>query len=121
MHGIVGRHTCDLIAKTLEGINREFEIGDKICFTVTDSGSNFLKALQHYALEESEEMTIQNVTYGASNDDEEKNDDDDMEFEQIDKLLSPPNEDVDEEPAVYQLSPHRKCTCHKFVKPCGHT
>ncbi len=53
---ITGRHTYDIIAKELEAIHQEFGINEKICFTVTDSGSNFLKAFRHFTLEEAEEM-----------------------------------------------------------------
>lgn len=38
-----GRHTYDVIAKTLESIYNEFNIMEKISCTVTDSGANYLR------------------------------------------------------------------------------
>jgi len=44
MEEVIGIHTYDVIAKTMEEVIDEYESKNKIIFTVTDSGSNFLKA-----------------------------------------------------------------------------
>lgn len=43
---ILGRHTYDAIGKILEAINTEFGIDENTMLTITDSGSNFLKAFR---------------------------------------------------------------------------
>ena len=110
-----GRHTYDKLAKVLESINNEFNIGEKICFTFTDSGANFTKAYRHFLLDESEELVLpadgeDDVT---ENTEEEE---DDMAFVEIDQEFNRPNAedatDDDNEEAVYKLPPHRKCACH---------
>lgn len=101
---ITGSHTYDVIAKELEHINEEFCLTDKICFTVTDSGSNFIKAFKHFGLEEAEEFA-----------DEAEEAEDDIEFHQLDDALSPQGTEImdeHEEQTIYKLPPHWKCSCH---------
>lgn len=138
---IVGRHTYDVLAKVISGVNEEFGITNKVCFTVTDSGSNFLKAFRHYA-------------FDVEADNENPSEDDDADFEAVDvlRILNGggnetvardagaqdesvnvrPNEnenennnntsvDCDEEDSEeqeYQLAvtlpPHRKCATHRL-------
>ena len=43
---IYGRHTYDVIANVICGVHKEFGIDKKVSCTVTDSGSNFLKAFR---------------------------------------------------------------------------
>lgn len=49
---ILGRHTYDVIAETMEKILHEYGIHNKTEGAVTDSGSNFLKAFRLFAAEE---------------------------------------------------------------------
>lgn len=86
------KHTYDVIAKALEEVFQEYELQNKICFTVTDSGSNFLKAFRHFSVEESEEGSLE-VEQNTENN--EENSDDplypDIEYEETDDSLNPPS------------------------------
>ncbi len=46
---VVGKCDYEVLAKLLESIHEEFEITAKITATVTDSGSNFVKAFRFFA------------------------------------------------------------------------
>lgn len=99
-----GSHTYDIIAKMLESIHDEFAITDKVCFTVTDSGSNFLKAFKHFGLDKSEEI------------EEELNDENAMDYDFIiDNVFNQVNfTSSDDDRIVYKLPPHWKCACHQL-------
>ncbi len=108
-----GRHTYDILAKTLESINTEFDIAHKTCYTVTDSGANFVKAFRHFAsvTEEVQEEAEAEVQQHENENDVE--DETEIEFTEINYLLVPTAEEVnDNDQVIYQLPPHRKCACH---------
>ncbi|KAE9521781.1 hypothetical protein AGLY_017832 [Aphis glycines] len=43
-----GSHTYDLLARTMESIYTEFNINDKVIYTTTDNGSNFVKCFEMF-------------------------------------------------------------------------
>lgn len=43
---IIGRHTYDVLARTIETVHMDFRIEDKVATTTTDNGSNFVKAFR---------------------------------------------------------------------------
>jgi len=43
---IKGSHTYDILAKTMESVYLYFNISDKVIYTTTDNGSNFVKSFQ---------------------------------------------------------------------------
>lgn len=45
---LLGRHTFDILAKTMETVHMEFRIENKVKKTTTDNGSNFVKAFRYY-------------------------------------------------------------------------
>ena len=112
---LTGKHTYDVLAKEMEAINNEFEITHKTVFTVTDSGSNFIKSFKLFALDDDSEQQLPAASASAggggatsgtieallvvggkqqTQDQNEEDDSDDvelMEFHAIDELLIPPN------------------------------
>jgi len=51
---ITGRHTFDILAAKIEEIHRSFGLHGKISATVTDNGSNFVKAFTSFSVQETE-------------------------------------------------------------------
>jgi len=100
---VTGRHTYDVLAKLLEDIHEEYTIQDKTCFTVTDSGSNFLKAFRHFSIEQTETETEASSPVAQK--------DTDMEFHQVHDLLHA-SDSCDDDQIHYRLPPHWKCACH---------
>ncbi|XP_049428832.1 uncharacterized protein LOC125886567 [Epinephelus fuscoguttatus] len=88
-----GRHTYDSIATELENIHSSFTISHKVTATVTDNGSNFVKAFKVYQ--------------PVHDDDSEEEDDDDVTFVDLHEALQ--NRDEDD---VITLPPHHKCASH---------
>ena len=43
---LFGKHTCDNLAKGVQGVHMTFGIMDKVVGTTTDNGSNFVKAFK---------------------------------------------------------------------------
>lgn len=50
---VFGSHTFDVIAKTIDDIHKEFGDATKVNCTITDSGSNFLKAFNVFGVQSS--------------------------------------------------------------------
>ena len=71
-----GKQTYDVLAKALEGVHAEFKISKKVAVTITDSGSNFLKAFRMFSVvnetpesqsdEEEEDQENLNVIFNIS-------------------------------------------------------
>lgn len=91
-----GHHTHDAIAVELDNIHSTYGITHKITATVTDNGSNFVKAFKRYQpLEES---------------DSEEDDEDEVTFTDInDALHATGDNDGD---VVITLPPHKRCASH---------
>ncbi|KAL7370893.1 hypothetical protein ABVT39_013670 [Epinephelus coioides] len=88
-----GRHTYDSIATELENIHSSFTVSHKVTATVTDNGSNFVKAFKVYQ--------------PVHDDDSEEGDDDDVTFVDLHEALQ--NRDEDD---VITLPPHHRCASH---------
>lgn len=53
---VVGTCDYDVIAKLLESVYEEFDILDKVIATITDNGSNFVKAFRLYGSKSKHQM-----------------------------------------------------------------
>ena len=103
---LTGSHTYDVLARTLENIHNEYGIGNKVCKTTTDKGSNFVKAFSVFGINNvanTDEMDVNNE------DDEESEDDisDDVIYHNITNNLDGNIDDED-----YDLPSHQRCACH---------
>ncbi|XP_060882941.1 uncharacterized protein LOC132954402 [Labrus mixtus] len=88
---IRGRHTYDVIATKISEIHGAFQIQGKVTATVTDNGSNFVKAFREHGASDVEEDT------------------DDVQFADVAAILDEVQEEQDEN---FYLPPHQQCAAH---------
>uniref|UniRef100_A0A3Q2CSW0 BED-type domain-containing protein n=1 Tax=Cyprinodon variegatus TaxID=28743 RepID=A0A3Q2CSW0_CYPVA len=91
-----GRHTHESIATELDNIHSSYGISHKITATITDNGSNFLKAFKKYQPVDEDDDSV----------DEEG---DEVTFVDINDVLQAR---VDEDEDVINLPPHYRCASH---------
>ena len=91
---IVGRHTYDVIASSIEEILVEFRIHNKTSGATTDNGSNFVKAFRLFAENDEDEKESQNT--GG----------DELIFHEITDELN------EFGGGIYHLPPHYRCAAH---------
>ena len=104
-----GRHTYDTIAARLDQINTKYKLNDKITATVTDNGSNFVKAFSVY---EKKQGDLDIATHEEDNltdcrDEANVEDEGLTEFTDMQEAM----EQVPEEPDIV-LPPHKRCASH---------
>ena len=109
---IVGCHTNDVLAAKIEEVHRKFGLHGKISATVTDNGSNFVKAFTTFAVREesgfNEEQSIL--------DDDEALIDDDVTFMDVhDMMILDENNTDDLTQVEYELPLHQQCAAHTYV------
>ena len=88
-----GRHTFDVIAAKICEIHAEYKTQRKVRATVTDNGSNFVKAFREF--ESTEEAAVDGL-------------DDGIRFLDMDTVL----ETKGDEELHFSLPPHQRCAAH---------
>ena len=100
---IMGRHTYDLIASTLENIHSEFGIRKKVSRTTTDNGANFVKAFSVFG----EQAAEINAATADPDEDDDEPDERGREIVDVYSTLSENDSDTD-----FSLPKHQRCACH---------
>ena len=102
--GLRGRHTHDVLVCKTEQVHTSYSLAGKVCVTITDNGSNFVKAFT--VLSDSANCTTEDVVEEGE----------DVAFEDVDELLSldleETNIDDDLTQVQYDLPPHYRCAAH---------
>lgn len=104
---VTGRHTYDIIAASVESIHNKYSISAKVTMTITDNGSNFVKAFNMFA-EDQQQDSGNNNTQTLLEQDAESGE---LTFTIIDEVLARKNE-LDETEELYVLPPHQRCAAH---------
>ncbi|KAK3924247.1 Putative AC9 transposase [Frankliniella fusca] len=106
---VKGSLTYDVLATLLSDIFQEYGIQDKVSCTVTDNGSNFLKAFRQFTVDDD----------GDEGEDEESDADDATEMDTAEQAVDEPVLymvgdlfDAGEGAGDVSLPPHRRCACH---------
>ena len=104
-----GRHTYDAIASTLEQVHVKFGIAGKVVVTITDNGSNFLKAFRLFGTSPADtEASVQDEADSGESG-EGDNSENDVEFTDMQAVMDISNTSAELE---YSLPPHRSCASH---------
>lgn len=105
-----GKHTYDAIATILEQVHLKFGITGKVVLTVTDNGSNFIKAFKEFGKQstenESDEPMVQAEDGSSATTDEEL---DNAVYVDMQAIIQNPDSAAESE---YTLPPHRPCASH---------
>lgn len=97
---IRGRHTYDVIGAEIENIHSSYGLLHKVVATVTDNGSNFVKAFNVYQpVTESDDETEEGESTPTN---------DDVTYLDMSEILSA----VDESECQLSLPPHHRCASH---------
>ena len=103
-----GSHTFGLLAGAIDDIHSEYGIRDKVVKTITDNGSNFLKAFNIFGFHENEHEVsvctneIEATAFTGSSSSSE----DDYQYSSVDEILSSSTS------LQYKLPKHQPCSCH---------
>ena len=109
---LIGHNTYDVLAGKIDSIHRQFEICGKVTATITDNGSNFVKAFKTFAVDPTPSSTSEEVEQIEDSDQDEE-EEEEATFENVcDVLTLDPEEDDDYMQVEYELPPHERCTAH---------
>ena len=104
---ITGHHTYDVIVSRIENVHASYGLNGKVVATITDNGSNFVKAFSVYSIPSSESSKE------SVQEDPEVVDEDECIFEDMDELLQIDNGEAEDLTQVqYELPSQERCAAH---------
>ena len=107
---LIGRNTYNVLAGRIESIHRHFEICPKVTATITDNGSNFVKAFKVFAVDPTPSSASEEVIEQQEDDDQSLNE---VSFEDMcDALTLESEKDDDYTQVEYELPPHERYAAH---------
>jgi len=62
-----GKHTYDVLARAMESVYTVFDINDKIVYSTTDNGSNFVKSFKYDWIKFIYNLFIRTISYTVDN------------------------------------------------------
>jgi hypothetical protein len=102
---VTGKHTFDVIAAKIYEIHSQYHITNKVVTTITDNGSNFVKAFRVYAADERADDT----THTSFQTVIQQEDDGGVTFANIGQLLDENAMEINDD---FVLPPHQPCAAH---------
>ena len=101
---LTGHHTYDVLAAKIIDIHEKFGLSGKISATVTDNGSNFVKAFATFA-----QPDVSPTSLVTEDELEEE-----VIFENMNDLMVPEHLDTQDDltQIEYELPPHQRCAAH---------
>ena len=109
---LIGRHTYDVLASKIESIHRSYSLNGKVTATVTDNGSNFVKAFKTFSVTDST-STSADVVQEEHCPEEGCPDEEEATFENLYDTLTLEQDNMDDLTQVeYDLPAHERCAAH---------
>ena len=110
---VVGCHTYDVLAAKIEHVHSSYGLTRKVTATVTDNGSNFVKAFTTYSVTDSTPISS-NPSLSIIEEDNQDSPAEEITFENVhDSLeLDCASTDDDLTQLEYELPPHERCAAH---------
>ena len=107
---VIGRHTYDVLAAKIEEVHRNFGLIGKISATVTDNGSNFVKAFATFSVQEPISGEASSLADEWDDDDDKMELEDDVTFANLHDLIIPDQDEEEDLTQIeYELPPHQRC------------
>lgn len=111
-----GKHTFDAIASAISKVHTSFGLTlTKVTNTVTDGGSNFVKAFKIFANTDNADVESDSDN---DNDVDDDDDNDDLDFESADIQPVIIDLNADEDVADISLPPQMRCVAHQLNLVC---
>ena len=108
---VIRRHTYDVLAAKIEQVHEKYGLVGKISATITDNGSNFVKAFASFGMPDSGSAEPSISSLSTSMEDDEENEE--VTFENLDDLITlVEGNDDDLTQLEYELPSHERCAAH---------